>query len=239
MSTPIQPVDSIAANPANPETPQTPLPRTRAEINRANAQHSTGPRTPEGKAKSRLNSTTHGLTAQVNALIENEDPAAFEQFRAAMFGELAPAGPLESALADTIVAQHWRLRRIPALEANLLTHSTNPVADLAKLSLHEQRLTRLLNQNCAALQQLQAARRAAEHEQMVQAAALRKLYKDHNRPFHPADFGFVFSLDEIDRYTARCLDLGAAKIHAQNNAQAFLYPEYRPHSVLFPAPSAA
>jgi hypothetical protein len=38
---------------------------TRAEINRANSQHSTGPKTPEGKKRISLNALRHGLTGQV------------------------------------------------------------------------------------------------------------------------------------------------------------------------------
>ena len=34
------------------------------EANRANAEHSTGPKTPAGKAKSRKNAWKHGLTAK-------------------------------------------------------------------------------------------------------------------------------------------------------------------------------
>ncbi len=206
--------------------------QNRAEINRANAQESTGPRTPEGKAASRANALTHGLTSSKLILLPTEDPGVFEQFRAEMFRSLAPAGPDETALAETLVAQHWRLHRIPSLEASILTTSSSVAADLSKLSLHEQRLTRLLNQNRATLASLQTARRAAEQEQMAQAAALRKLHKDHNRPFNPADFGFVFSLDEIDRYRSRCTEIGAAKIYAQNAAQAFLNPDYRPKEVI-------
>src|SRR5579864_3161863 len=40
----------------------------RAAINRANAQHSTGPRTPEGKAPSSQNALGHGLTSRIALL---------------------------------------------------------------------------------------------------------------------------------------------------------------------------
>ena len=191
---------------------------SRAEINRANA-------------------LSHGLTSSKLILLATEDPDEFEQFRAEMFSQLAPAGVEETALAETIVAQHWRLRRIPSLEAAILAASSTDAAGLSKLSLHEQRLTRLLHQNRATFTALQTARLAAKHEQMAQAAALRKLHKDHNRPFNPADFGFVFSIEEIDRYRSRCTEIGAAKIYAQNAAQAFLNPEYRPKEVIVPAGS--
>ncbi len=210
---------------------------SRAEINRANAQNSTGPRTPEGKAASRANSLTHGLTSRKLVLLPSENPAEFEQFRTAMFRNLAPAGPEETALAETIVAQHWRLQRVPVLEAAILTAAPSDAAALARLSLHEQRLTRLLNQNRATFAALQEARRAAEHEQMAQAASLRKLHADHNRPFNPAEFGFVFSIEEIDRYRNRCTEIGAAQIYAKNAAQAFLHPEFRPKEVIVPAAS--
>jgi hypothetical protein len=48
--------------------------------NRENAKKSTGPRTPEGKARTRLNAKRDGLTAQVITLPE-EDLPYFENFK--------------------------------------------------------------------------------------------------------------------------------------------------------------
>ena len=45
------------------------------EANRRNAQKSTGPRTEEGKNRSKLNAVTHGGRAET-LVLRNEDPAA-------------------------------------------------------------------------------------------------------------------------------------------------------------------
>lgn len=45
------------------------------EANRRNASRSTGPRSAEGKARSRLNAVSHGLAAQLSSVIGAEDIA--------------------------------------------------------------------------------------------------------------------------------------------------------------------
>lgn len=45
------------------------------EANRRNARRSTGPKSAEGKARSRLNAVSHGLAAQLSAVIGAEDIA--------------------------------------------------------------------------------------------------------------------------------------------------------------------
>ena len=80
------------------------------EANRSNAQKSTGPRTPEGKAKVAQNAVKHGLLAR-QATIVGEDCEEFDLFRNQMRAELGPAGLVESRLVERIVGLSWRLQR--------------------------------------------------------------------------------------------------------------------------------
>jgi len=104
--------------------------------NRCNAQKSTGPRTPEGKAAISQNAVKHGLTAGQD-VISSESQAEFDLYRDRMLAELAPDSPMESMLAERIVSLSWRLKRagriqnqaIDALDAD---NKSNPLAKLAQ-----------------------------------------------------------------------------------------------------------
>ena len=90
----------------------------RLEANRRNALRSTGPKTEEGKQRSRLNSVRHGLTAEtvIGSLEDLEDYKAFEAAVVADYdAETAVARELVLRLASLL----WRLRRANAIEADL------------------------------------------------------------------------------------------------------------------------
>ena len=63
-----------------------------------------GPRTPEGKARSALNATRHGLRARHFALLPHEDPAEFAALARATRCAYSPADALERELVEAIVA---------------------------------------------------------------------------------------------------------------------------------------
>ncbi len=85
--------------------------------NRANAQKSTGPRTARGKAAVRLNSVTHGLTAQsILTYGEEGELAELQAVRAALEAEWQPQTITETLLLDEASACWWRLRRGRAAE---------------------------------------------------------------------------------------------------------------------------
>jgi hypothetical protein len=81
-------------------------PSRRAETNRRNAQHSTGPRTMDGKLASSRNSTKHGLTSG-QIIIAGEDSAVFDALLAAFFAEHQPVNPTEELLVQEMAQSHW------------------------------------------------------------------------------------------------------------------------------------
>ena len=109
------------------------LPSIARAINRANSQHSTGPRTESGKQRSSLNALRHGLTA-ASAVLPSEDPAAYENHRRQFFDEYQPATATETQLVQELVDTSWRLNRIPLLEAEVLARAANPPSEQAAQS---------------------------------------------------------------------------------------------------------
>jgi hypothetical protein len=91
------------------------------EANRLNAQKSTGPRSPEGKAAIRFNALKSGIDAK-SQVIPGEDPAALELLTAEYYDHYQPATPEVRALVDTLITAEWLQRRFRTLEARLWEH---------------------------------------------------------------------------------------------------------------------
>lgn len=87
------------------------------DANRRNAQLSTGPQTPEGRAAVRHNALTHGLTAQ-DIVFPKENKQEFEDFFASFDAEYQPAGPTENLLLKQVVINAWRLERLQGMETS-------------------------------------------------------------------------------------------------------------------------
>jgi hypothetical protein len=118
---------------------------TQAQVlaNQANAQHSTGPRTEEGKAKSSANSKTHGFSTGVLS-IKPEDRPEFDALGKSMIEESKPEGALEMDAIREIRDAAWRLRQIRQMTHQLFVqHSedpfTNPEGQAAMRQLNRYR----------------------------------------------------------------------------------------------------
>ncbi len=183
---------------------------SRVETNRANSQHSTGPKTEAGKKQSSLNALRHGLTSQM-VVLPNEDPKAYQSHLKSFTTEYRPHGASEVHLVQEIADTSWRQNRIVALEARLLAsvemQEEVSILDaferqakaLANLSLHSQRLSRQFERIVTQLRQLQKIRRKQEEYQLDKLLDIMQMYEARGETWVPsAEDGFVFTQTQIN-----------------------------------------
>src|SRR5258705_166343 len=92
---------------------------TKSESAKLNGAKSGGPKTPEGRAASSMNSLKHGLTAKT-LVLQNESSDQFTEMLNSYFDYLDPQNQVEVDLVADIVAARWRLRRIWRYETALI-----------------------------------------------------------------------------------------------------------------------
>jgi hypothetical protein len=169
----------------------------RTEINKANAQFSTGPNTAAGKAASALNAVKTGLTGRT-VLLPSEDAAAYEQHVARYAAEFQPSGLRETELVQSLADTSWRLQRIPGLEAAIYARGRMEFASLVafqpaehraafldlethlryekqlrNLQIQEGRLARRYEKEMKELRQLQVERLAAAKAEALKVTAAK------------------------------------------------------------------
>ncbi len=193
----------------------------RRQINRANAQHSTGPKTEEGKKQSSLNALRHGLTGQI-VVMPTEDLAAYQSHLKSFTDEYHPKGATEANLVQALADASWRLNRVAALETNLLTLGTTNVSPitgadqqiqdamstvaalesqskaLSNLSLHSQRLSRQFERTVTLLRDLQATRQEKEKQDLESLVNVIEMHESKGEPYDPSADGFPFSPAQIN-----------------------------------------
>ena len=185
----------------------------RIEINRENAQHSTGPKTQAGKQRSSLNALRHGLTGQI-VVMPTEDLQAYQSHLNSFNDEYHPKGATQAHLVQALADASWRLNRVAALETNLLSLAAvgDPLADamaiaaslesqskaLANLSMHSQRPSRQFERTVAQLRDLQKTRQTHEKHDLNNLLDIMEMYESKGETYDPSADGFVFSEPQID-----------------------------------------
>jgi hypothetical protein len=170
--------------------------------NQRNAQASTGPRTPEGKAISSRNALKFGLTSK-QILLPWENPADFEALHAAIAEQFQPATDAESMLVDNIAVAEWRERRTEIAQTAWLEAQTKDIADshkavatamylashqVEKFQKYAAAYRRERNRAWSKLEAMQKARRA-EAERQAEAAATAKAAVSQNTGADRLRFG--------------------------------------------------
>ena len=82
----------------------------RAEVNRRNAQKSSGPKSAAGKDRSRFNAVKHGMRAR-QPILPGEDPLARQARLDAWTAQLEPRDDVEQFLVGRAVNLSWQLER--------------------------------------------------------------------------------------------------------------------------------
>src|SRR5690349_23130052 len=144
-----------------------PLSPTSAQsaTSRTNGALSRGPTSPEGKARSAVNGTRHGLAGPFR-LLPGEDAAAYARLRAALLARHAPADAVEEHWVEELAFAAWRLRRLHALDAAAIAAAdgtsepdeTAHLPSLATLARYRGRVERDHRQALQALESLRASR---------------------------------------------------------------------------------
>ena len=151
------------------------------EANRLNAQHSTGPPSPEGKAAVRFNALKTGIHAQ-SQVIPGEDPAALALLIAEYYDRYQPATPEVRALVDTLITAEWLQRRFRTLEAQIWRYTFEglytPVKGLE--------LAQICDPGCEDFNRLQRRIDAADRTYHRTLLALQKIESRAPAPQPPA-----------------------------------------------------
>ncbi len=202
---------------------------------------STGPKTPEGKARCRLNATRHGLTGQLNILTP-EEQQAYDHHGKITLEDLAPGTDFERSLAQSIADDLWRLNRARSIESGMFaigmqnggddtgspevddalaqTHTwAQEARNLQLLTIYEQRIQRSVDKNMARLEALRTKREQAAMEDMRQAKLLYQLAQAEGKPYQPEAYfttvppvrQSVFSTPEVARELSRDALMSDAK----------------------------
>jgi hypothetical protein len=124
--------------------------------NRANAAHSTGAVTPEGKARSAANSISFGLFTAA-ARVEPGEEAEYADFTEAFRNKLDPEGPVEELLVAEVTIAAWRLRRCGIVESKL-PECADPEATQIAVDRARNQAHRLFLKGIAELGKLQTDR---------------------------------------------------------------------------------
>jgi hypothetical protein len=165
---------------------------SRPEINRANAQLSTGPKTEAGKQRSSLNALRHGLTGQL-VVMPTEDLQAYQSHLKSFTDEYHPEGATEANLVQALADAPQQVQDAMSIVASLESQSTA----LANLSLHSQRLSRQFERTVSQLRELQKTRRAQERQELDNLLDITEMYESRGETYDPSEGGFVFSQTQI------------------------------------------
>jgi hypothetical protein len=169
---------------------------TQAQIlaNQANAQHSTGPKSEEGKAISSQNNFRHGLTGPFTVLAW-EKLHEFQALERDLTAEHQPNTPTEAILVLEMAQSHWLRQRAILLQNTCFVGGTrlDPAGEkqLALYLRYQNTHSRAFYKALHELQKLRAEKRKQEigfvsQERKAAEEKRRETKEVHRQEFHEA-----------------------------------------------------
>ena len=114
------------------------------EANIRNAQHSTGPQTPEGKQAVRFNALKHGLRAAAT-ILPMENAGDFNQLCESIENEWNPQTDSERRQVEQMAIHQWLLLRLAHFEASAFMQTSDAEKQLTLMERFSVQRTRLEN----------------------------------------------------------------------------------------------
>jgi hypothetical protein len=164
------------------------------EANRKNAQHSTGPKTPEGKQAIRFNALTYGLRTR-STILPEENSADYSQLWDELEAEWQPQTRTERCHLETMVTSQWLLARVAESEKKVyefIGFSEKQFVMLAYVAKQRAQLERSFRTAIEDMKQSQKERKSRPQPQTAQpgqaaepASAPASKPAEHNSGPHP------------------------------------------------------
>jgi hypothetical protein len=137
--------------------------QAQSDTSRLNGALSSGPASPEGKARSAANGMRHGLRAGPFQLLPGEDPAALQALFQDLLARYRPVDEAERHWVEELAFAYWRQRRADNREAVILDGDSDEallpkLLSLGTLLRYRARIERDLRQAQTQLELLQQTR---------------------------------------------------------------------------------
>ena len=180
---PVHPQDNTPATEFSTARPKL-VSLKKLEANRQNAERSTGPRTPAGKQRSRLNALKHGILAKavvIHGGPGKEKRGDFDQLLIQFWHHYAPQGPVEEMLVERMATLKWRLARVYRSERGEIVSNAIDADEVSecdylpnarvsdRLVRYETMLERAFYRALTELERLQRSRRGSPQSRPTEA----------------------------------------------------------------------
>src|SRR5215469_3157230 len=208
---------------------------------------SSAPWAAKPRSRRALSAYRHGLTGQIQLFTE-ADRIAYEKHCQGYHQSLAPRGPVEIDLVQSVADDRWRLKHAACLESGIFAEGVTQPDEVASgnadvdtalaqarvwiskggnlqlLGLYESRIQRRFEKNMAEIRTLQAERKASLEQALEEADLLCQLAESRGEEAEPSQFilslsRFDFSTTDIARLVLRRRNLREARKRLQDPRQ--------------------